>query len=234
MGTNFGMDDDDVENPFKDQLTRKQFIRKVYLTLFMQLLLTSGIVAIFVCIDAVAFYVHENYYLKWIALGLEIVLILVLICCESIRRSTPTNYICLLLFTFCNGFLMGVMASLYAPDEVLASLGITGAVVLALTLFAMQMKIDFTPLYCIMLIITVIFILFSLVAMFFFQNRILRIVYAAIGVTIFSIWLIIDTQMIMGGRRLSIDTDEYIFAALQLYIDIVMIFQYILILFSDS
>lgn len=228
------MDDDDVENPFKEQSTRKKFIQKVYFTLFVQLLLTSGIVAVFVCVDAVAFYVRENYYLKWVALGLEILLIIILICCDSIRRSSPANYICLILFTLCNGFLLGIMASLYAPDEVLISLGITGAVVLVLTLFAMQKKIDFTPLYCIMLIISVVFLLFAIVGVFFFHHRILRIVIAAIGVTLFSIWLIIDTQMILGGRRVAISTDEYIYAALQLYLDILMIFQYILILFSDS
>uniref|UniRef100_A0A1A9VBI9 Uncharacterized protein n=1 Tax=Glossina austeni TaxID=7395 RepID=A0A1A9VBI9_GLOAU len=209
MGNDFGInDDDDVENPFKEQSTRKKFIQKVYLTLFMQLLLTSGIVAIFVFVDAVAFYVHEHYYLKWIAFGLVIVLTIILICCDSIRRSSPTNYVCLLLFTLCYGFLLGIMASLYAPDEVLISLGITGAVVLALTLFAMQKKIDFTPLYCIMLIISVVFLLFAIIGVFFFRYRILRIVIAAIGVTLFSIWLIIDTQMIMGGRRLAISTDE--------------------------
>ncbi|KAI9589408.1 hypothetical protein GQX74_007577 [Glossina fuscipes] len=141
MGNNCGMDDEDVENPFRDQPTRKAFVAKVYLTLFVQLLVTAAIVAVFVYVDEVAFFVKENYYLIWIALGLTIVLMVMLICCESLRRTPPTNYICLLLFTMCESFLVGVTASKYAPDEVLISLGITGAVVLGLTLLALQKKL---------------------------------------------------------------------------------------------
>jgi len=42
-------------------------------------------------------------------------------------------------------------------------------------------------------------------------------------------YLVFDTQMMMGGnKKYSISPEEYIFAALSLYIDIVMLFMYIL------
>lgn len=37
-----------------------------------------------------------------------------------------------------------------------------------------------------------------------------------------------DTQCIIGGRRIELSPEEYILGALQLYIDIMYIFQYIL------
>lgn len=37
-----------------------------------------------------------------------------------------------------------------------------------------------------------------------------------------------DTQMIMGGRRVELSPEEYIFAALTLYVDIMEIFWAIL------
>ena len=44
-------------------------------------------------------------------------------------------------------------------------------------------------------------------------NRILEIVYAGIGAIIFSVYLIIDTQMMMGGHhKFSISPEEYVFA----------------------
>lgn len=52
--------------------------------------------------------------------------------------------------------------------------------------------------------------------------------YCCLGVILFGIYLVIDTQMIIGGKRLELSTDDYIAAALLLYIDIIQIFLYIL------
>jgi FtsH-binding integral membrane protein len=57
----------------------------------------------------------------------------------------------------------------------------------------------------------------------------LHLVYCGIGVLIFSIYLIYDTQMMMGGNhKYSISPEEYIFAAIAIYLDIINIFLYIL------
>lgn len=41
-------------------------------------------------------------------------------------------------------------------------------------------------------------------------------------------FLAFDTQMIMGGRKLELNPEEHIFAALQLYMDVVQLFLFIL------
>jgi FtsH-binding integral membrane protein len=56
-------------------------------------------------------------------------------------------------------------------------------------------------------------------------------VYCALGLVFYSIFLIIDTMQICGGKSVggyALDMDEYIMGALMLYIDIIMIFIYIL------
>jgi hypothetical protein len=66
---------------------------------------------------------------------------------------------------------------------------------------------------------------------------VLDIVYCCIGVSFYSLFLIIDTKMIcdsnksMGG--FDIDYDDHILCALQLYLDIVMIFVYLLRLLGE-
>ncbi len=53
--------------------------------------------------------------------------------------------------------------------------------------------------------------------------------YASAGALIFSMYIVYDTQLMMGGNhKLSIDPEEYVFAALSLYLDIVNLFLYIL------
>ena len=58
--------------------------------------------------------------------------------------------------------------------------------------------------------------------------------YCGIGVLIYSIYLVIDTQLIMGGKRYELEIDDYILAAFILYTDIIMIFLYILRLLSGN
>lgn len=41
-------------------------------------------------------------------------------------------------------------------------------------------------------------------------------------------FLAVDTQMILGNKQLAISPEEYVFAALNLYTDIINIFLYIL------
>merc|ERR1719235_2086474 len=54
------------------------------------------------------------------------------------------------------------------------------------------------------------------------------LVIASLAVFVFSIYLLYDIQLVMGGKRVQIGPDEYVFAALNIYTDIIMIFLYIL------
>lgn len=114
------------------------------------------------------------------------------------------------------------------------AVGITAAVCLALTIFAMQTKVDFTMMGGILLACLVVFMIFGIVAMFF-HGRIITLVYASFGALLFSVYLIYDTQMMMGGdHKYSLSPEEYIFAALNLYLDIINIFIYILTIIGAS
>jgi protein lifeguard len=60
-------------------------------------------------------------------------------------------------------------------------------------------------------------------------------IYASLGALLFSCYLVFDTQLMMGGKhKYSISPEEYIFAALNLYLDIINIFLYILALVGGS
>ena len=63
----------------------------------------------------------------------------------------------------------------------------------------------------------------------FFQ--VTRMIYASIGALIFCCYLVFDTQLMLGGKhKYSISPEEYIMAALNLYLDIINLFLYILML----
>ena len=59
--------------------------------------------------------------------------------------------------------------------------------------------------------------------------------YGAAGALLFSFYIIYDTQIMMGGKhKYAISPEEYIFAALNLYLDVINLFLYILMIFGGS
>ena len=63
-----------------------------------------------------------------------------------------------------------------------------------------------------------------------------NIIYSSLGAIIFSFYIVYDTQLIIGGKhkKYQYNQDEYIFAALNLYLDIINLFLYILDLFNRT
>lgn len=219
---------------FSDQTIRRGFIKKVYSILMLQLTLTMSVIAIFQFHEPTREYVNHNIWPFIVTFIGFFVSIIALSCCGEVRRKAPMNFIFLGIFTAAESFFLGITASTYDTDAVLMAVGMTAAVCLALTLFAMQTKYDFTMMGGVLLVALVIFILFGFLAIFI-RTQILYIFYAAIGALLFSIFLIYDTQLMLGGKhKCAISPEEYIFAALNLYLDIINIFTYILMLVGGS
>jgi len=217
-----------MSDSFSDKAVRLGFIRKVYAILCTQLAVTAGIVAIF-RIKSISDYSQENQWLFWVAFASSFSCLIVLSCCSEIRRKTPHNFIFLGLFTVAEGFLLGMVCATYDTDEVLMAVGMCAAVTLALTIFAFQTKIDFTAMGGVLLCILVIFCIFGFICIFLPKDRILYLVYASLGAVIFSMFIVFDTQMMVGGKhQYALSPEEYVFGALNLYLDIVNLFLYIL------
>lgn len=222
------------EFEFSEKSVRLGFIRKVYALLSAQLIITFGIVAIFVWVPEVQTFAATNYALFWSAFGLTIAMVIILAYCGNFRRKTPYNYIALFIFTICEGYLLGCCSATFDAPDVAAAIVVTFVVTGALTLFAFQTKWDFTVMGGLLLVLVTSLIMFGIFAAIF-NDRILQMVYAWLGALLFSFYLVFDTQLILGGKhRITISPEEYVFAALNLYLDIINLFLYILAIFGGS
>ncbi|KAF4514166.1 UNVERIFIED_CONTAM: hypothetical protein B566_EDAN019297 [Ephemera danica] len=144
------------------------------------------------------------------------------------------NFIFLGIFTLAESLMLGVTVSYFNAEAVLMAVGICAGVCLALSIFAFQTRWDFTMMGGILFVAVIILMIFGIVAIFV-PGRTITLVYASLGAIIFSIYLVYDTQMMMGGKhKYSISPEEYIFAALNLYLDIINIFMYILTIIGAS
>lgn len=177
---------------------------------------------------------RANPAYTWVALAVLIVTLIAMACCEGVRRKTPMNYIFLGLFTLAQTFMLGMTTSRVPPETVMIAIGITAVVCLCLTLFAFQTKWDFTVMGGVLMVAVVVLMIFGILCIFM-RGDTMRLIYACLGALIFCFYLIYDTQMMMGGKhKYSISPEEYVFAALNLYLDVVNLFMYILMIVSSS
>lgn len=213
-------------------MMRVGFIKKVYGVLTAQLVVTALIASVGFNSDVKAYYAY-NMWLFWVSFGISIGVLIPLACFPKIARKVPINYILLFIFTACEAIMISYLIA--AVDDwriCLAATVLTIAVTIALTAYACTTKTDFTFLGGILFVSITIMFFSGLFGIWF--GTWLRILYCCLGVLVYSIYLIFDTQLVMGKFGLQFDIDDYIIAALNIYLDIIQIFIYILSILNDS
>ena len=222
----------------RDPGIRRGFIRKVYLILCAQFLVTVAVILGMNFTLAQRFWEEESTSLRgmifiaqWVCLVVFFVVEIVLVCCESVRRKHPTNIILLGVFTLAMSGFVGCITLYYSIAAVLIAMGATCIITLGLTLFACQTKWDFTGKGVYLFAILLVFICFG----FFFNfYPTTEVVLGCLGVLVFSMIMVYDTQLLIGGKKYELTEEEYVFAALTIYIDVIQIFLYILALLGNK
>jgi len=226
-----GSDEPQNMQGFGEKAVRRAFIRKVYSILMVQLVLTGAVISTFMFVKDVKSYVQRNMWVYYSSMGVMLVCLISMACCDSVRRKFPTNFIFLGVFTFCEGVMLGTISTFYDVDAVLIAVGITAGVTFCLTIFAFQTKIDFTVCGGMLCAVLMIFVLAGFLLMFLPKTKWTMIGFGSVGALIFSLYIVYDTQLMMGGKhKYSLSPEEYIFAALNIYLDIINLFMYILMI----
>ncbi|VDL61698.1 unnamed protein product [Hymenolepis diminuta] len=204
-----------------DIYIRMGFVRKIYSILSVQLLLTCFTGAIMCTFkEPVSLFLSDKPYILF---GLFIASIVLMIAMFVKRYDNPINFILLFTFTIAESFLVGLAVVHYDTNMVLQAFFITLAVTVSLTIYSMQTKREFSSwascLGCCLLALLV-----GGISNVFFGLPVIQLATSIGGAILFSFFLIYDTQMMM--QRYS--PEEYIVAAITLYLDILNLFLYIL------
>jgi len=221
---------------------RKGFVTKVYGILVMQLILTIAIAVPSSKYAEQWTQEHPTYTLTalTVSLALTVGILFAMTCCPDVTRSYPQNYIMLFTFTVFESILVGFTCASYTPASVLSSLVLTAVIFLGLTMYAWTTKKDFTGMgpY----LFAFLFGLFVAVSGLWFLSfcgvhiPLMNKFFAGCGVVIFTLYIVYDTQLILGelkGHKMQFDVDDYVFAALTLYLDIINLFLELLRLLGD-
>jgi len=216
---------------------RSGFVRKVYFTLGMQLMLTFLIALPFKTILTPEWIAGHVFIAQFCSMGALVITLCMVCCCKDAARTYPTNYIFLFSLTVCISVGVGFVTATYKTQSVLLALSSTAAVFLGLTAYAAKTKSDFTGMGAYLAAALSALIGFSFMMMIFgFFGGVpdfMQTLYALAGTLLFSGYIVYDTQLILGGKHLELGVDDYVFAALNLYLDLINLFLYLLELMGN-
>jgi len=203
------------------------FLRKVYGILSAQLLFTTVVAAACMMIEPLKAFIQHSQWLVMLSAIASFGLIFALMVKS---REVPTNFILLGCFTFCESILVGTVVTFYDKSVVIEAFVLTAGVTVALTMYTLQSKRDFSSWGAALFSVLWILILTSFMQIFFFQSELVDRAMAVAGAVLFSLFIIFDTHMIMH----KVSPEEYIHASINLYLDIINLFLHILRILGES
>jgi FtsH-binding integral membrane protein len=214
---------------FSDVNIRRAFVRKTYTILMCQLLVTLGFIILFVFCEPVNVFVRRNSWFYYLSYAVFIVTYFCLICCPGARRRFPLNLALLSIFTLAMSYMTATISCYHDTKIVLMAIGICAVVCLIISVGSAFCKFDVTRWGWLLAIAGFMLMLFFLVSLMFAFIPSLHTpwwhgIFSGLIALLFMGFLAYDTQMILGGRRYEVHPEEHIYAALQLYLDVVYIF----------
>lgn len=211
-----------------EQENRIGFIRKVYGILTAQFCLTTLITGIIVAVESIQEWLFINWPFLLVCVLINFSVLIALLCFRKISREYPKNLILLTIFTISESLLVGNFAAFFDPLTVLMAAVLTLGVTIGVTVYAVFTKSEFTTLRGIMSGLFLGLILYIIFFAVFLQTRLVGLMICLVFIIIYTIFIVIDTQRIVGGKRWQLSYDDYIIGSLCLYIDIIGLFIYML------
>ncbi len=127
---------------------------------------------------------------------------------------------------------------MYTPESVLLSAVATAAATFGITFYTMVSKSDFTKwmnsFYAFASGVFWIFLFLSLFNIFLVRSSFMSNVMAFVVAVIYCGYILVDTQLILGGKNKELSLDNHILGAVILYVDIIGLFLKILQLLGDK
>ncbi|KAF3947468.1 hypothetical protein ACB098_10G073300 [Castanea mollissima] len=212
---------------------RWAFIRKIYSILTVQLLVTIAVAATVVSVPPISlFFVSSGA-----GLALYIVLIITpfIVLCPLFyyHQKHPVNYVLLGIFTVSLAFAVGLTCAFTSGKVILESVILTTVVVVSLTLYtfwAARRGHDFNFLGPFLFGAVLVLMVFAMIQILFPLGKLSVMIYGCLASIIFCGYIVYDTDNLI--KRYSYD--EYIWAAVSLYLDIINLFLSLLTIFRAA
>jgi FtsH-binding integral membrane protein len=203
---------------------RATLVRRTYGLVFVSVLVTMLGAAFAFTQDALMNAVIAHPFITFICMFIPLIM------AQRAAREFPKNVVLTLIFTFVEGIWLAPFL-LYADHAVPGSVGTAALLTFVafggLTLYAFVSRRDFSA-WGSFFMIGVVVLFVALLANMFMHSAIVSLWTSAIGVLIFSGLLVFDTWRLL--RSGAFGKDDYVITAVQIYLDLLNMFIFILTL----
>ena len=202
------------------------FISKVYRTILLQLMysfsfiyltISSSIMKNFLTSDTGNFLLVISFYTT-------LILTISIFSCLDFVKEYPYNYLYVIYFTVCTSYFLSYLCMNIPINNLILSGTSSSLIVSSLSLYAYQTKINYTQYGNYLLILLMMFLLFGFFQIFLENTYI----YSLLGLGVFSSYLVYDTQLILGRQQIKYRPGDYLLATINIYLDIINLFIFIL------
>lgn len=207
---------------------RKSFVKKVLVILFIQLGITSLFIgATFVDSLGVRHFVKTNTPTLIFMALLSFGSLIIIMCKRNLSRKVPYNYLLLFFYTCGMSYLVASLAAFTSSQVVLFAGVATMVIVFAILIYALLSKssINFSRM---LIIIFVLICLLLLGTGPLFTGKIQQIIFSLMITFLFGVYLAFSIKRLKDRYDELYSIDDYIIAALDIYINIVYIFVFML------
>ncbi|CDR94161.1 hypothetical protein BBBOND_0104700 [Babesia bigemina] len=211
---------------------RHEFVKKVFGIVTIQLATFAFMLATF-NVEAMKQFFLLRPYIGIVAIIIFMIASIVVVCKRSLAHNKAVAASLLVLMTGCMMLYVACFAVHFAAFEVTVAAGMTAGLTLGVTLFAMQTKYDFTG-YIMHIFCFSLGLFFAGILIAIFPSRALRIAYSTVGALLACVYLVVDIQLAVGGRKHEWTIDDYVIAAISIYLDIINLFVHLLRLLGDA
>lgn len=215
-------------NPLITELpsyVKKQLIVKIYSLLSMQLMFTVGIASLFTLHQPLQEWVIHNKNLYFASFFASFACIFLFSCYQ---KRFPINLICFIGFTTCESYAIGALSAIYAYQGqgllVLESAAVTMGIFMMLTIYVCASNRDFRFLEPFLFSTLLVILFMSVITTFWGPIPFLSLMISFTGILLFIGYILYDTSIILK----TIEPDNALSGAMQLYLDIINMFLFVL------
>ncbi|CAG8618008.1 3579_t:CDS:2, partial [Dentiscutata heterogama] len=146
------------------------------------------------------------------------------------HRSYPNNYLLLAAFTIAESYTIGTVVTYYNYFVVLRSLVVTSGLFIGIILYTMQSKYDFFGLYPFLYDGLLLVLGISITGIYIPFGGVFDFIFTIITIVLFCGFVAFDTFVILTTKH----PEDYILAAVDLYLDFINIFLRILKVLNNN
>lgn len=194
------------------------FIKKVYLILSFQLIVTTILCIVVETFSLIGFFVKINILFFIFFATIPLILVPLVLCFPYLARKAPLNYFLLIIFTFSSSYTFCYIALITSPRILLMSITMTSVMIIILTVYVCFTKIDFSMKEGSILIVGGALVLLG-VFFFIFHVNILQVILSLGGVGLFSLYVIYDTLIMLESKKDMVENGDYVLASYYFYVD---------------